>query len=236
MSWEVSIIEVGIIPGLPRSLYVSEAAPEEVLDVPCFAYLLENGATAMLVDTGPDRAEATVLGYRIVGDTRAALLRGISLRGLRAGDIDVVVHTHLHYDHCQNDGLFSHATFLIQADEIMSAEDGGAFYEPLDRLRLQLDERIVALSGDVDVRPGVRTVLNRGHTPGHQSVLVDTAEGTACICGDIVPLFANVDQVGATCPDTAATLAFLLRARDAGWEMIPSHDPLLRTHRWYCSV
>jgi hypothetical protein len=48
-----------------------------------------------------------------------------------------------------------------------------------------------------------------------------------------VSLFSNVEVVGSICPNVDETVAFLDRARAAGWEMVPSHDPELRGHRWY---
>jgi N-acyl homoserine lactone hydrolase len=92
------------------------------------------------------------------------------------------------------------------------------------------------VDGELGFLPGITLTPSGGHTSGHQSVLVATEEGTACIAGDIVSLAVNADVVGPMTPDAAAAGAFLARARAAGWEIIPSHEPALREHRWYVSA
>jgi hypothetical protein len=64
-------------------------------------------------------------------------------------------------------------------------------------------------------------------------VVIDTAENTICVCGDVVSLFSNVDVIGSVCSNKQETRDFLDRARAAEWEMVPSHDPQLRGHRCY---
>jgi hypothetical protein len=66
-------------------------------------------------------------------------------------------------------------------------------------------------------------------------VLVEAADGCVCIAGDVVSLAANAEAIGPMTPDAAAAGAFLERARAAGWEVIPSHEPAMRDHRWHAS-
>jgi glyoxylase-like metal-dependent hydrolase (beta-lactamase superfamily II) len=84
-----------------------------------------------------------------------------------------------------------------------------------------------------EILPGLTALPNGGHTPGHQSVLVQTGSGETCVCGDIVSLEENLEVIGAVCPDREGTARFLARAREAGWQMLPSHDARLRRHVWY---
>ena len=58
-------------------------------------------------------------------------------------------------------------------------------------------------------------------------------DGAVCIAGDVVPLGINREVVGPMTPDEEPARAFLRLARDAGWEILPPHDPALRDHRWY---
>ncbi len=53
------------------------------------------------------------------------------------------------------------------------------------------------------------------------------------MCGDIVSREENLEVIGSVCPDREGTERFLARARAAGWQMLPSHDPRLRRHRLY---
>jgi N-acyl homoserine lactone hydrolase len=233
-TWRVGIIEVGIIPRLPAALYDPAAPPDAFLDVPCFVYALRSDDGAVLVDTGPDAVAAATSGYDIVGDTRSALLGGLAALGIQPGDVGHVVHTHLHYDHAQNDGLFPLAEVVVQAAELdWALQAGAAFYVDGDRWRRGVADRLRVVSGSSTLVPGVDLMQNGGHTPGHQSVLVATESGRVCVCGDIVSMAVNADIVGSVCPDVEATRTFLVKAREAGWTLLPSHEPALRRHPWY---
>lgn len=234
LTWRLSIIEVGVIPGLPAALYDPSAAAGAILDVPCFAYALQSGSAVVIVDTGPDAPTAAAAGYEIVGDTLAALLGGLATLGIAPGDVGHLVHTHLHYDHAQNDKLFPNAEVVVQAAELKSARrDGAAFYLDAERWLLDVGDRLRVVSGSTALLPGLELLHNGGHTAGHQSVLVETESGLVCICGDIVSMAVNTKVVGSVCPDVEATQAFLARASEAGWAMLPSHEPALRRHPWY---
>jgi glyoxylase-like metal-dependent hydrolase (beta-lactamase superfamily II) len=235
MSWRLGIVEVGVIPRLPLNMYVPDASPDALIDPPCYCYLATDGERNILVDSGPDRARSGAANLEIVGDTSALLTAGLKTWGIAPSDIDCIVHTHLHHDHMQNDLMFPNAVVHVQRAELAWATgpDCGRFYVGVGEIATELGDRLRTIEGDAQLFKGLRVVLNGGHTPGHQSVIVDTPEKAVCLCGDIVSLFANVEVVGSICPNSDETVAFLDRARTAGWEMVPSHDPELRGHRWY---
>jgi len=236
MSWRIGIVEVGVIPRLPLNLYLPDAPPDALIDPPCYCYLASDGERNVLVDSGPDRALAGAEGLDIVGDASTLLTTGLEAWGVGPADVDCIVHTHLHHDHMQNDLMFPNAVVQVQRSELewASRPDCGRFYFGVRELVTALGDRLHTLEGDAQLFSGLRVVLNGGHTPGHQSVVIDTIEeAVVCLCGDIVSLFPNVDIVGSICPNVSETEAFLDRARAAGWEMVPSHDPRLRGHRWY---
>jgi N-acyl homoserine lactone hydrolase len=235
MSWQLGFFEVGVIPGIPLASYLPGAPPEELIDVPCFCCIASCGGRTILIDTGPDSARSAAAGMSIVGDTAGQLAAGLQAWGVTTHDIDLIVHTHLHYDHIQNDLAFPRAPVAVQAAELdwASGPDCGPYYLGVAEHVHALGSRLVLLDGRAELLPGLTALPNGGHTPGHQSVLVDTADGPACVCGDIVSLRRNARIIGPACPDTAATAAFLEQARTAGWLMLPSHDPALREHAWY---
>jgi len=262
VTWTVSIIEVGVLPDCQLAAYIPGAPADVTADLPCFCWLLRDAGAAALVDTGPDATPEEDVGYEVAGDTRAALLRGLRAAGATPGEITTIVHTHMHQDHVQNDALFANAEVVVQRRELETAlegearcrglsaderaalaagpyaasQDAGLWYVGTAALAERLGARLRAVDGDAEILPGITVTPSGGHTTGHQSVLVETADGCACIAGDIVSLAANADVVGPMTPDAAAAGAFLERVRVAGWEMIPSHEPALRDHRWYVSA
>jgi glyoxylase-like metal-dependent hydrolase (beta-lactamase superfamily II) len=262
VTWALSIIEVGSLPGSPLKSYVADAPDDVLLDLPCYCWLLRYGSTSILVDSGPDAKASEGLGYEVSGDARAALLRGLRAQGVVPAAVSLIVHTHLHQDHVQNDALFPNAEVVVQRGELEAAleaeaaarllsaaqradlaagpyarsQEAGIWYVGTAALVRQAAERLRVVDGELEFLPGITLTPSGGHTSGHQSVLVATEEGTACIAGDIVSLAVNADVVGPMTPDAAAAGAFLARARAAGWETIPSHEPALREHRWYVSA
>jgi N-acyl homoserine lactone hydrolase len=261
VTWSIAIIEVGVLPDCQLAAYVPGAPAEVTLDLPCFCWLLRDGVAAVLVDTGPDAQPPEDVGYEVAGDTRTALLRGLRAAGVTPGEVTTIVHTHLHQDHVQNDESFPNASVVVQRRELDAAlagearcrglsaaeraslaagpyaasQEAGLWYIGTAVLTERLGARLRTVDGDAEILPGITATPSGGHTTGHQSVLVETREGTACIAGDIVSLAANAEVIGPMTPDVAAAGAFLERARAAGWEMVPSHEPAMRDHRWYAS-
>jgi glyoxylase-like metal-dependent hydrolase (beta-lactamase superfamily II) len=259
VTWTVGIIEVGTLPNTALSAYVYGALDEVVLDVPCFCWLLRDGQRSLLVDTGPDLEQSVDVGYEVGGEPRASLLATLKRCEVSPGDIDLIVHTHLHQDHVQNDSLFPNARVIVQREELRSAlaaeascellsgaarealaagpyaesQAAGIWYRGIARFSSALGHRLCPVEGRHELLPGITLLPNGGHTAGHQSVLVDTDEGTVCLCGDIVSLSINRDVVGPMTPDQTATRAFLSQLHAERWEPIPAHEPAMRGHRWF---
>jgi glyoxylase-like metal-dependent hydrolase (beta-lactamase superfamily II) len=243
--WRIDIVDVATIPQLPLSGFLPEAGlaeaglaagADELVDVPCFAFLLSSPAGTVVVDTGPDPVRAAQTGFEARGRPRQAMLAALAERGRSPADVDVIVHTHLHYDHMQNDDIFPRATVVVQEREARWAAGAAAedFCISVADFLSGLAGRLRLIDGELDIFPGVRLVLTAGHTPGHQAVLVNTAAageaGTSatCIAGDLVPLRANARHLQPLCRDPGAVRAFLERARRERWRLIPSHDPDMR--------
>jgi glyoxylase-like metal-dependent hydrolase (beta-lactamase superfamily II) len=237
MNWSVAVVEVGQIPQLPLSLYLPDAPRDARIDIPCFAYVLrdEDGRVAV-VDTGFDPARAVAAGRMVTGDPAAALHAALAAVGTSARQVELVVQTHLHYDHAQNDALFPAAEVVVARRELDHAlsKDADPFYDGVEELVARAGDRLRLLEGEEEVVSGIRAVPNGGHTPGHQSLVVETADGPVCVCGDIISLRGNLTgDVGPICTDTAAVRAFAERVRSEGWEPLPGHEPDLRAHPLY---
>jgi glyoxylase-like metal-dependent hydrolase (beta-lactamase superfamily II) len=101
---------------------------------------------------------------------------------LEPEDVDIIIQTHLHNDHCENTYKCKNAKVYVQQAEL----DFFKSPHPLDHRYYSdlLDEsEVVTVEGDVEIVPGIRVILTPGHTPGGQSVAVETEEGTAVITG-----------------------------------------------------
>jgi N-acyl homoserine lactone hydrolase len=234
-TWSVRIVEVGQIVDLPLSLYLPAAAADARIDVPVFVHVLQaTDGTTVIVDTGYALERSSAAGRSVVGDPVPVILDALDHLGSSPEDVRMVLHTHLHYDHAQNDHLFPHADVVVARDEVayVLSPDVGDYYEGARELIHAAADRLRLTDGEEEILPGIRAVPNGGHTPGHQSWVVTTADGDVCICGDIISLSANLEgPVGPICPDEHAVGLFLQRMRDAGWEPLPGHEPGLRDHR-----
>ncbi len=150
--------------------------------LPIYAFYLEGGAKNILVDTGleqfvaPDGA-AEHCGFEILEFEDA-----LATLNLKPADIDIIIHTHLHNDHCENDYLCTHARVYVQKREYEFMRSP----HPVDHRYYPdvLDENeIIQLDGDVGLLDGIDVVFSPGHTVGGQSVVVNTTGGRAVITG-----------------------------------------------------
>jgi N-acyl homoserine lactone hydrolase len=105
-------------------------------------------------------------------------------------DVGCVINTHLHFDHCGGNRLFAGVPIYVQRVEREAArEEDYTIPEWVD-----FDgARYVELDGEHEVLPGVRVVPTPGHTPGHQSVLVETGDGLVVVAGDVAYTWEEFD-------------------------------------------
>jgi N-acyl homoserine lactone hydrolase len=150
--------------------------------LPIYVFYLEGGSEKILVDTGLEQfmvppGAAEELGLEILEFEDA-----LATYGLKPEDIDIVIHTHLHNDHCENDYKCTRARVFVQKAEYEFFQnphpvDHRYFPDLLD------DVEVVTVEGDAEIVPGVSVLLTPGHTPGGQSVVVNTKKGKAVITG-----------------------------------------------------
>jgi len=150
--------------------------------LPMWSFLLQGGGKNVLVDTGlddfitpPEFTAETGLAPQYMDDA-------LESAGFSPDDINVVINTHLHDDHSGNNLLFTKAKFYIQSIEI----DCCLHPHPLD-YRYEPDFidglDIFPVDGDMDILPGIELLHTPGHTPGCQTVRVETLQGRAIIPG-----------------------------------------------------
>ena len=168
--------------------------------------LIRGGEKNILVETGI----GTKLGekrQKIYGN-QAGLLRSFETMQLSPDDIDVVINTHLHFDHCgwntyYKDGrtvpTFRRATYYAQRGEWEHAQeqhDRDAVSYMSDNYNPLLESgQMTLLDGDAEIAPGVRVKLFPGHTHYMQAVIVESQGKTACYISDLIPTTAHLDPI-----------------------------------------
>jgi glyoxylase-like metal-dependent hydrolase (beta-lactamase superfamily II) len=210
------------------------------IQIPVTVALLD-GPKKILVDTSFLSVERTwqIRRRKIVRGPAQELAAALAAAGARPEDISIVVHTHLHYDHAGNNALFPHARFFVQREELRYALapgefDASAYFAPsLGITPDYLGTRFELLDGDAEIVPGIRVITTPGHSPGHQSVLVDTAGGRFCVAGDAVMWHENLERrippgYHVSTIDCMASLARIAREAD---HVLPGHEPRLFERR-----
>jgi len=154
----------------------------EKIWIPIYVFYLKGGDKNILIDTGleqfmvPDDL-GNKYGFDILEFEDA-----LATVDLKPEDVDLIVHTHLHNDHCENDYKCKNAKVYVQKAEMDFLKDP----HPIDHRYYPdiLDEvEVVELEGDANICDGIDVILTPGHTVGGQSVVVNTSAGKAIITG-----------------------------------------------------
>jgi glyoxylase-like metal-dependent hydrolase (beta-lactamase superfamily II) len=160
--------------------------------------ILGNPAGPILVDTGASHPEImSRLGMEGRVDEEMQLENALAAHGVGLSDVAAVLHTHCHIDHAGQDDRFPMSTpVVINRRELEHSVSGlmGAQYPPeyvkhhVDRLHTPGALRLLdlELSGPDEIFDGIVCEAAGGHTEGSMNIVVETAAGRACICGDIV--------------------------------------------------
>jgi glyoxylase-like metal-dependent hydrolase (beta-lactamase superfamily II) len=150
--------------------------------LPICVFYLEGGGHHILVDTGMEEFMIPAGAEEETGLKIMEFNEALATMNLKPEDVDIVIQTHLHNDHCENTYKCINARVYVQQAELDFFNDP----HPIDHryyADLLHESETVAVEGEVEIVPGVRVIPTPGHTPGGQSVAVETAMGTAIITG-----------------------------------------------------
>jgi glyoxylase-like metal-dependent hydrolase (beta-lactamase superfamily II) len=149
-------------------------------------------------------------------DEEHEMVNQLAKIGLKPEDIGAVVNSHLHLDHAGNNALFKHADFYVQEDELRYAYAPDVInYGNYDRIDFDHDVNWCTIRGDAEIFPGIHLLFTPGHTPYHQSMTVETADGVVILCGDACyqkPNWYDLAFPG-TCADSVAAIRSLKKLK-----------------------
>lgn len=150
--------------------------------LPIYVFYLEGGPEKILVDTGLEQFMVPPGMEEEYGLKVLEFEDALATYGLKPEDIDIIIHTHLHNDHCENDYKCTNARVYVQKKEYEfflepHPLDHRYFPDLLDDVQVEL------VDGDQEIVEGIQVLLTPGHTVGGQSVVVNTSQGKAVITG-----------------------------------------------------
>ena len=250
------IVAHGIHREMSRFTYLNNFGLK--ITIPYIAFLLQSGDTNILVDSGcsaedykrwikpPGDAPLQVGGeqFRDVEDN-IPIEEALGSHGLSVDDIDILIQTHLDWDHCMNTLKFRKSRIVIQKTELedmpvhvlyRTAHAPDEIYDEYKKLNLDV------VDGNVNLLDGVDLLLTPGHTAGGQSVMVRTSQGPYVIAGlcttyanyyvseedkkklgyDVIPPGMHINAIDA--------YESVKRLREIGGDRIlPLHEPSLET-------
>ena len=167
-----------------RMLVGGFLAPESVASgerVVVNAWVVRHPEATLLVDTGlaEHLPPEDVAEMRF---TRTPIVDALAGAGLTPGDIDLVINCHLHADHAGGNVHFRGTPILVQPAELEAARDPD--YTVASDVDLG-EGRWEVREGQHEPLPGVRVIPTPGHSPGHQSVAVETDAGLLVLAGQV---------------------------------------------------
>ena len=153
--------------------------------MPVYVHVIDHPRGRVLVDTGLTELHPAVADM----DPR---LTPVDEWAVDLDGIDMVVNTHLHFDHCGGNHLFAGRPIYVQRQELDDAlgEEEYTIREWVEAPGV----RYVPVEGDLELLPGLLLLATPGHTPGSQVVLVETDDGRVVIAGDTAVFPGDLDE------------------------------------------
>ncbi|MBI4552625.1 MAG: MBL fold metallo-hydrolase [Candidatus Latescibacteria bacterium] len=238
----------GMFGIIPKTLWARLRTPDELnrIEMATNCLLVRTPQQTILVDTGYG-TKLSAKAREIYGITETdALVRSLAHAGVRPDDIDLVILSHLHFDHAGGATVadleghlypaFPHARYIAQRgewdDAVNKRATMTASYMDDNYLPLRDYGLLTLIDGDDEVCPGVRVFVTGGHTRCHQVVMVESAHQTVVYAGDILPTTSHLrgpyNMAYDLFPYETMTQKsrWLERAAAGGWLLVWNHDPI----------
>jgi len=230
---------------IPKPLWEQKfpADARNRLHVAMNSLVIRTGDHTILVDTGagnklPDKT-------RSIFANEERLLSNLDEAGFAPDDFDIVINTHLHFDHCgwntvaRPDGAiiptFPRARYYCQRGELAHAhqqhERDRVSYLTGNYDPLVASGRATLLDGDAPIVPGIRVQLFPGHTEHHQAVIIESQNKKAAYVGDLIPTAFHLHPTWVMAYDLSPIACidnrhrYYRQALPERWLTIFTHDP-----------
>jgi glyoxylase-like metal-dependent hydrolase (beta-lactamase superfamily II) len=216
---------------------------------PILMWFIDGASQRILVDSGVSDPEwAARYHHPIERKPDEDPIKAVESLGLKTSDIDILVNTHLHWDHCFNNHLFPNARILVQAEELRYAISPlpchAHYYESqligMTPSWLKALDRIEAVEGEMEIEKGITLLPLPGHTTGFQGVVVDLPSGRHIIAGDTCPLYENwqgngeADHIPAGIHvDLRDYYSSIKKIESLGAAVLPGHDMKVLGKEYY---
>ncbi len=149
---------------------------------PNVAWFIEGAGRNILIDTSMS-AEDTKKYTETKAEDLISFEDALASVGRKPEDIDLIIQTHLHFDHCGNTAKCKNARVIVQKAELDFALAPHPVFAVTYDKGLIRDCKIVPIQGDQEILPGIEVIFVPGHTVGTQAVSIQTAKGRAIISG-----------------------------------------------------
>jgi glyoxylase-like metal-dependent hydrolase (beta-lactamase superfamily II) len=204
--------------------------------------LIRTGDHQILIETGigPKLSEKMQRIY----ENQPRLLESFAAAGVDPAEIDIVINTHLHFDHCgwntmrRGDRIvptFPNARYYVQAGEVEHAHE----QHERDRVSYMTDNydplvqsgQMQLLHGNQEIVPGISVQIYPGHTRALQAVMIESGGRKACYISDLIPTRAHMDVIWVMAYDLypmesiESRKQFYAQALPENWLVFFTHDP-----------
>jgi glyoxylase-like metal-dependent hydrolase (beta-lactamase superfamily II) len=229
---------------VPKVLWQRKVKADEMnrLTVSCNSVLVRTGKQNVLIETGIGNKLSEKL--KNIYQTQEKLLENLHAAGAAPEDIDIVINSHLHFDHCgwntvykngvavptfpkatyyAPEGEWRHGCLQLERDRVSYISDN---YDPLIR-----SGQMHLLKGAGEIVPGISVEVYPGHTRNMMAVFIRSGGRTACYISDLIPTTWHLDVTWVMAYDLFPLETIENRKRyyskavPEQWLTIFTHDP-----------
>ena len=229
---------------IPKSMWSKKVQADQnnLVSVGLNSIVVRTGKQTILIETGIGNKLSEKM-QKIYGQP-AKLLENLSAAGVSPEEIDIVINSHLHFDHCgwntirqdgkvvatfpkakyyAPEGEWRHGHKPLERDAISYI---GENYDPLVE-----SGQMKLLRGDQEIVPGVSVKVFPGHTETMQAIILQSGGKTACYISDLIPTTAHLDLTWGMAFDLLPVQTieskkkYYARAIPEKWLTMFTHDP-----------